>query len=463
MHDLTTGPIVGHLMRTGGFMLFTMVFQTLYFLVDLYWVGSLGKEAVAATGLAGNTMFVVLALTQMLGVGTTTLVAHAVGAKDAARARHVFNQAQGLSLVAGIVFLAVGTAVTSIYARTLSADSLTATLAVEYLRWFVPALALQFALVALGAALRGVGDFKPGMIVQTGTVVLNIVLAPIFIFGWGTGRPMGVAGAAMATFVAVAVGVLWLSRYVAAPGSFLVFDRRAMVPNLGVWRRLLGIGAPAGVEFGLIAVYMVVVYALSRPFGAEAQAGFGIGQRVIQAGFMPVVALGFAVAPVAGQNFGARLAGRVRETFRVAVLMAVAGMAVLVALCHVAPAALIGVFSTDPTVVGVGAEYLRIVSWNFVASGVVFVGSSMFQAMGNTLPTLVTSGIRVVLVAVPAFALSRRPDFRLVWVWYLSVAAVTVQMVLSLWLLNGEFRRRLQFSDDSGPSAAPAPAPDPIT
>ncbi len=241
------------------------------------------------------------------------------------------------------------------------------------------------------------------------------------------------------------VGVIWLSRYVERPGSFLHFRREEMTPDLATWKRLLGIGLPAGVEFGLIAVYMAVVYAVSRPFGAAAQAGFGIGQRVVQAGFMPIVALGFAVAPVAGQNFGARLGDRVRETFTVAAAMAVAGMLVLVGLCHLAPAAMIRVFSTDPAVVGVGEEYLRIVSWNFVASGLVFVASSMFQAMGNTKPSLVTSTVRVVVVAIPAFLLSRRADFQLSWVWYLTVLSVTLQMAVSLWLLRREFRRRLVF------------------
>ena len=89
-----------------------------------------------------------------------------------------------------------------------------------------------------------------------------------------------------------------------------------MRPEAATWQRLLGIGLPAGVEFGLIAVYMAVVYVVSQPFGSAAQAGFGIGQRVGQSGFMPIVALGFAVAPVAGQNFGARLPDRVRHTFR---------------------------------------------------------------------------------------------------------------------------------------------------
>src|SRR5258707_14781587 len=91
MEDLTTGPLTRHLLKTTSFMLVTMVFQTLYFLIDLYWVGRLGKEAVAAVGVAGNLMFVVLALTQMLGVGTTTLVSHAVGRRGPPRALLVFN------------------------------------------------------------------------------------------------------------------------------------------------------------------------------------------------------------------------------------------------------------------------------------------------------------------------------------------------------------------------------------
>src|SRR5678815_1673507 len=94
MQDLTTGSVTRHLLKTTSFMLVTMVFQTLYFLVDLYWVGRLGKEAVAAVAIAGNLMFIVLAVTQMLGVGTTTLVSHAAGRRDHAAALRIFNQSQ---------------------------------------------------------------------------------------------------------------------------------------------------------------------------------------------------------------------------------------------------------------------------------------------------------------------------------------------------------------------------------
>ncbi|HEU5169612.1 MAG TPA: MATE family efflux transporter, partial [Gemmatimonadales bacterium] len=441
------------LVRMTGFMLVSMVFQTLYYLVDLYWVGRLGKEAIAAVSVAGNLTFLVLAATQMLAVGTTTLVSHAAGRKDRDEVVLVFNQSQVLSLLAGAVFLVAGRAFHRAYASGLGADAATAALAADYLVWFIPAMALQFGLVAIAAALRGIGNFKPGMVVQTGTVVLNIVLAPVLMFGWLTSRPLGVAGAALASFIAVALGVLALVCYVLRHDAYLRFTAAAWRPRLELWGRLLGIGVPAGAEFALLAVYLFVVYGVSRPFGAEAQAGFGIGMRVLQSGFMPVVALAFAAAPIAGQNFGAGLPDRVRETCRSAMTMAIGVTAGFMIACLLAPAAIMRVFSSDLRVIAVGVEYLRIVSWNFVASGVIFVSSSMFQAMGNTLPALISSSVRIVLFALPVIAWSRMPGFQLRHVWYLSVASVGMQLLLNLVLLRREFRLRL-----GGLAAAPVRA-----
>ncbi len=445
MQDLTTGPVTRHLLKTAGFMLVTMVFQTLYFLIDLYWVGRLGTEAVAAVGIAGNVTFIVLALTQMLGVGTTTLVSHAMGRRDHPHAVLVFNQGQVLAMLTGALLLIFGLAVRTRYSLAMAADAHTAALAGDYLLWFIPAMALQFAMVAMGAALRGMGAFKPGMIVSTVTVIINMILAPFLIFGWGTGHAFGVAGAAISSLIAILIGVVWLATYFFSKESSLRFVIADWKPRIALWKKMLSIGLPAGFEFGISALYLFLVYSITRTFGAAAQAGFGIGMRVVQAGFMPVVALGFSVAPVAGQNFGAKQSQRVKDTFRDGALMAVAAMVVFALACHIAPAALVGVFSRDPSVIAVGQEYLRIVSWNYVASGIIFVASSMFQAMGNTMPSLVTSAVRIALIAIPAVILSRRPDFQLRWIWYLSVGSVIVQLTLSMLLLRREFGRRLRF------------------
>ncbi len=450
MSNFTTGPVAKHLLKTTSFMLVTMVFQTLYFLVDLYWVGRLGVDAVAAVGIAGNLNFLVLALTQMLGVGTTAVVSHAVGSGDHERALLSFNQAQVLTMLVGAVFFVIAMILRLPYVSAQSADADTARLAGEYLLWFIPALALQFAIVAMGAALRGAGNFRPGMIVGTATVVLNIVFAPFLIFGWGTGHAFGVAGAAMSTLIALAVGVLWLTTYFLKKDAPLRFVTADWGPRIAMWKRILAIGLPAGVEFALMAVYMLIVYAIARPFGAAAQAGFGVGMRVIQALFMPVVALGFSVAPVAGQNFGAGLADRVKDTFRSAAWIAVGIMLAAAVVCNIAPAALVGIFVKDPAAIAVGVDYLRIISWNFVASGVVFVASSMFQAMGNTIPSLIASAVRLLLIAVPAIILSRLAGFHLTTIWFLSVGAVFVQLAIALGFLRREFR--LKFPASSVPA-----------
>jgi Na+-driven multidrug efflux pump len=205
------------------------------------------------------------------------------------------------------------------------------------------------------------------------------------------------------------------------------------------------VGLPAGGEFALMSVYLVLVYWIIRNFGAAAQAGFGIGARVMQSMFLPVMAISFATAPLAGQNFGARHAGRVRQTFRSGALLVSVLMLLFTALSQIAPESLIRIFSTEPEVIAFGAEYLRIISFNFLAVGLIFTSSSMFQGMGHTLPPLLCSSSRLLIFALPAFLLSLRPGFHIQEIWYLSVATAAIQAVLNLYLLGREFRLRLDF------------------
>ena len=181
----------------------------------------------------------------------------------------------------------------------------------------------------MGSALRGTGNFRPGMVVQTATVILNIVLAPVLIFGWGTGIALGVAGAALSTLIAIAIGVVWMVVYFLPADAYLRFSFRDWTPRFDLWRDMLKIGLPAGAEFALMAVYLMLVYVVSRPFGAAAQAGFGIGMRIIQACFLPVVALGFAVGRWRARTSARAKPTRVRETFRTGAALAAGAMLVL--------------------------------------------------------------------------------------------------------------------------------------
>jgi len=451
---MTEGSVIKHVLQMSAFIGVSMLIQTLYLLADLYWVGSLGKEAIAAVGLSGNLMMVVLALTQALGVGTTTLISHATGRKDQPQAELAFNQSFILSLLVGIGLGVCSFALRGQYCRWLSADAATAELAEAYLLWFIPALVLQFPMTALGSALRATGIMKPIVAIQTFTVLINIVLAPLLIFGIGFPK-LGVAGAALATFVSVVIANVLTVLYYERNYRYLRFRLPLLKPQIKTWWAMLRIGLPAGGEFALMAVYIVVVYGIIRNFGAAAQAGFGVGARVMQAMFLPVVAIAFAVAPVVGQNFGGRRAERVRSSYYSALGLTSSVMVLLTIASQLAPEALIRLFSKDGSVIAFGSEYLRIVSLNFLAAGIVFTSSSVFQGIGNTLPPLASSMTRLVLFVLPATMLSRTPGFQIRHVWYLSVASILFQACANLLLLRREFRRKLTF-DETSLSGQPA-------
>lgn len=458
MKDLTQGSVTKHLLHMSAFMAVSMVVQTLYLLADLFWVGRLGKEAIAAVGVAGNLTMIVLALTQMLGVGTTALISQAAGRKDQAHAELVFNQSCMMSILIALALGLVGFLSMNAYANSLSADTTTAALARSYLLWFLPAMLLQFPLVSMSSALRATGIVQAPVIFQVISVVLNMVLAPFLIFGIGPWPKLGVTGAALATFISILVADLLVIWYFEKKYRYLRFRFPLFKPQIKIWNAMLRIGVPAGAEFVLLFFYILIVYFIIRNFGPAAQAGFGVGARIMQALFLPVVALSFAVSPVVGQNFGGRQADRVRHSIKSGLLLAAGVMLVLAVFTEIFPRTMIRFFSKDAAVIQFGSDYLRIVAFNFVAAGLVFTSSSMFQGLGNTIPPLLSSASRLILFALPALLLSQKPGFDIKIVWYLSVGSQLLQAGINLLLLRRELHRKLRFEDgtDFIPASATA-------
>ena len=443
MKDLTQGSIVSHILAMAPPIFAGMIMIMLCGLVDLYFVSSLGDAAVAGVAAAGNAGFLVNALMQVLGVGTAALIAHAVGRKDRADANLVFNQSLGLSMLCGGLTWVAGSVLARSYMRAVAADDATIEAGTTYLHWFMPALALQFALLVMSSALRGTGIVRPTMIVQALAVAINIVLAPVLVVGWGTGHAFGVAGAGLASSIAVLLGVAMLWRYFHRLERYVAVDRRLWRPRLAQWKRILNIGLPAGGEFAIMFIYLAVIYYALRDFGAAAQAGFGIGSRVLGLIQVPAMAVAFAAGPIAGQNFGAGNSARVMETFRKVALMGTAVMMAFTVIAQWTPSLLLGGLVRDSDTMAVAGLFLQMVSLNLVAQGLIFVCSSMFQGLGNTRPVLWSSGARLITYAAPVIWLSARPGFRIEHVWYLSIATTTLQAALSLWLLRREFRKRL--------------------
>jgi putative MATE family efflux protein len=458
MKDLTQDSIVRNIISMAAPIAAGMLFQTLYFLVDLYFVAAIGDAAVAGVGAAGTLMFIVMALTQVLGVGAVALIAQAVGRKDQADANLVFNQSVLFAFLCSAVTLIGGYALTNTYVGAITADPETLAQGATYLYWFLPGLALGFAQVTMGSAMRGTGIVKPAMAIQAFTVLLNALLAPVLIAGWGTGYAMGVAGAGLASTLSIALGVVLLGLYFIKLEKYVSFRRDLLHPQIKVWKRMLDVGLPAGGEFALMFIYMGVIYWVISGFGSAAQAGFGIGSRIMQSIFMPAMAIAFAAGPIAGQNFGAGRGTRVRETFYKAVMLNAVVMVAVTIFLQWKPEILVGFFTAESDATEVGATFLRTISWTFIAQGVVFTCSGMFQGLGNTRPAMLSSAVRLAVFVPLAVWLSTQPGFRLEQLWLVSVMTVWIQAGVSYMLLRQQFKRRLTDVPHSPPAGVPATA-----
>lgn len=455
MRDLTKGPITGHIIAMATPIAIGQLVSTLYFLIDLYFVSHLGEAALAGVSAAGTLVFLSIAITQVLTVGVLGVLARRVGAGDRDGANHVYNQSISLALAIMLATLIVGYLGVDAYMGSISADTATQIAGSTYLHWYMPGLALQFPITAIAASLRGTGVVKPVMLGQVLSIVVNIVLAPVLIAGWGTGHPLGVMGAGLASSCAVFAGLAIFCRHMLKQERYLKTTPGDWRPKFATWRLMLGIGLPSGAEFGIMFVMTTLIYFIIRDFGPAAQAGYGAGSRIMQALFLPVMSIAFSVPAIAGQNMGARQPERVRETFLRASLLCSALMLLAMLACQYGAAVLLRMLTNDAAIVAFGADFLRIIAWNFIGAGLIFCCSGMFQAFGNTLPSLYSMATRLITFAVPALIIARQPHFSLRDIWLLSVASVGAQAILSLILVRRAMRKHL------GPleidSAAPRP------
>ncbi|MDZ4778468.1 MAG: MATE family efflux transporter [Alphaproteobacteria bacterium] len=443
MRDLTQGPITGHLLSMAAFIGIGLVVQTLYFLIDLWFVARLGADAVAGVNSAGNVFFLAMTASQLIAVGAMALIAQATGRKDQTDADLVSHQALSFGIVIGVGTLVAGYALAPTVARLIGADAATAQAGTAYLYGYLPALALMFPTIALTTALRATGVVQPTMYVQTGSLLINAILAPVLISGMGTGIALGPFGAGLASSIASLLSMIALVVMFGRVQKFLRIDFRRLRPNFSVWRRITDIGLPSALEFLIMFLTNIIIYVVIRDFGSHAQAGFGIGARIMQAIFLPAMAVAFAAAPIAGQNFGAKSFDRVRLTFRQAALIGSAIMAALTLLCQLAPDFMLAPFASDAVTLGVAIGYLKVVSWNFVAIGINFACGGMFQALGDTRPSLIASASRIVTFAVPAIWLAQSADLRLEHIWWLSLVSATTQALISFVLMRRMFVRKL--------------------
>lgn len=443
MKDLTQGRIDAHLLRMSGAMLLNMLMGTLFSLGNIYWLGRLGAQAQAAVTLSGIPMMLLLTLMPVISMGAGILISHAVGAKDQLRANRIFNEAFGASMILISIIGIFAWTQREAFGALMTTDPQTAALIATYTRWFIPSIVVQLPLFVLAGALEFTGNVRAGTIAQTATVILNAILTPVLMFGWLGMPKLGLTGTGMASFIACSLTMLAMLVYFARSNAYL-----SMRPSIWFSRPkelwcALKIGLPIGIEGGLVAGYLLVIALLLRPFGPVEQAAFGIGHRLFQAALMPLMALSSATCVIVGQSHGAGLGGRVRETLRISLIVGcIVGPTLLIAFESFAPW-ICSRFSDDEAVIAAGAVFLRIGALTFIPSGIAYAVFAVLSGMGNTRASLFTQIVYASLVVVPAFALSRLPEFRPAWLWTVMVVAGCAQAVMAWYFLRRDFGKHV--------------------
>lgn len=425
-----------------------MVFQTTLELVDLYWVGYLGTEAVAALSLSNGLFWMLFAFSDIITISTLALVARYRGAGDtgnvATMARHSFWLATFISVAVTVLILALGDTFISFY----RVDAEVHKMAVTYLNVIGISMLFAYPGMAMGATLQGVGDTRTPMVILVITNIVNIILDPILIFGLAGAPEMGILGAALATLLARVVGFL-LMFYILLSGK--ISSSRLRVTGLlklkfqvSYFKRIVEIGLPAFTQTltrpltGLILMWLVAL------FGTSAIAAYGIGLRLLGFAFILLSGLTVGTSTMIGQSLGAKLHSLTREIISKAMLLSLTVQAVVTCLFFFAAPAVVGLFTRDPEALQLGVSYLRIISACMIPMGPFHIIDAVFKGSGYTVPPMVSALVANFVIKLPAayiMALPLKLGINGIW-WSISLSVVTELLILWPWYRRDSWSQR---------------------
>jgi len=284
------------------------------------------------------------------------------------------------------------------------------------------------------------GDTKTSMYIMLQSLVLNIILDPVLIFGWAGFPTLGVKGAALASLMSQIYGVLI---YV-----YLVFIRKQHINLKGSWilnfniiKQSLKIGVPSGLAYFLLTANLLITYRIIGPYGIPALASFGIGFRIIQAIYLPTVAISEAAAAIVGQNYGANNSDRVIKTFWTGWKISSIIMIIGTLACWISPEFLIHIFSKDPEVTRYGIIYLKISSLANIVVGTILIVSAVFQGIGKTYPSLFGALLDNILFILIIFTLPVYFGWGISSLWWIKLITGVMEMSLCLFWLRSHFLR----------------------
>ena len=452
---LIEGPIGRALYQMAVPMVWGMLAMMAFNLVDTYFVAKLGSIPLAAMGFTFPVVFTVGHLSLGIGIGASSVIARGIGEGDSNKVRRIATDSILLSLLVVCITAVLGFLTIEPLFRVMGASEETIGYIAAYMRvWYVGVIFVVLPMIG-NHVIRASGDtFLPGVIMISGAL-LNIILDPILIFGYGGCPAMGIRGAALATVIARAgtfVLALWVLYF---RKKMITFKPVAFSRIVRSWMEILHIAIPSAFSMVLPMVCLGVLTWMVSGFGQKAVAGFGVAGRVEGMSQVIFMALFTVFGPFVGQNYGAMKINRIRKGFTKVVNFSCLWGVVQAVILFLLAAPIAALFDKDPEVMRVAVLYLRIIPLSYVGVSIIFLTASAFNALGKPRPAILLMLIRLVVLHLPLAFLAKK-FFGLEGFFSVSYVASIVTAAIAIRWLSRTLKGIENREGGQGHSAAPS-------
>ncbi|WP_310107575.1 MATE family efflux transporter [Algoriphagus sp. 4150] len=421
------------------------ILQTAYQLIDTFWLGRLGANAVAAVSISFPILFLVLSLGAGLTLAGTVIISQFKGANDQKMIDFSASQTVLIIFFVSIVLAVLGYFSASPLMNLVGAGPEILEDSVTYFKVSSWGFVFLFMFFVFQSLMRGIGNVLLPMYIVFGTVLLNLFLDPIFIFGFGSIPGYGVAGAAIASVITQGLSAL-VGMIILFSGKSGIKIRLAhMMPQFKWVKRMFALGIPASLEQSSRAAAMTVMVMLVTSFGSEVVAAYGIGARILSLVIVPALGLAIATTTLVGQQVGAGQIKGAEKIGDLSVKIAFFGLTGIGLLLFAFAEQLTAFFvPNDPQVIKDGARFIRIMAPSFGLLGVQQVLNGLFNGTRFTQASMLISVFSLWIVRFPlAFVLSQRTDlaFEGIW-WAFPLSNLVAALVAFIYYKTGHWKIR---------------------
>ena len=437
------GPIGAALFRLAVPIILGNVLQTGYQLTDAFWIGRLGAAAVAAVSVSFPVTFLVIALGAGFGIAGATLSAQYMGAGRQDMVNHVAAQTMLMVLVTSAVLGTAGYILAPYLLELVGVAPDVYSGALGFMRVSFIGIIFVFLYGMFQALMRGVGETRIPLLIVLLTVLLNFLLDPLFIFGWGPLSPHGVMGAAIATLATQALAAL-LGLAVFLRGRHGIdLSWRAFAPDPSYIKRAFLLGLPGSIELSTRGLGPMLLSFLVASFGTVTLASYGVGSNILQFATIPAMGMSMAVSTLVSQNIGA---GNIGRAERITVLGAGSGFAILslagAAAYLFAPTIVAFFVPGAPDVIAEGGRFVRIMCLAWGGIGIQLCIISAFRASGNMLVCMVIALVSQFMFQFPlAYVLSKHTSLQSDGLWWsFPIANIGAAAVSIGWFAQGGWK-----------------------